>query len=71
MAELPATEFGEDYGSPAKIWLNSEVTSETDIESGVICLNSGEKIKKDLIIAADGVHVCFTLNSTLDYISAT
>ena len=70
LAELPVAEFGEGYGPPAKIWLNSEVTFETDIESGVICLKSGEKLKKDLIIAADGVHVGFPLNSKLDNISA-
>lgn len=68
LAELPSTEFGEGYGPPAKIWLDSEVTSETDIENGVICLKSGGKLKKDLIIAADGVHVCFLPTSTLDYI---
>ena len=61
ISELPPTEVGEHYGPPAKIWLDSEVTSETDIESGVICLKSGEKLKKDLIIAADGVHVCIPL----------
>ena len=66
IAELPPMDFGGNYGPPVKIWLNSEVTSETDIESGVICLKSGEKFKKDLILAADGVHVCFPLISALN-----
>ena len=66
IAELPPMDFGGNYGPPVKIWLNSEVTSETDIESGVICLKSGGKFKKDLLLAADGVHVCFPLISALN-----
>lgn len=48
-------EAGE--GEPVKIRLDAEVSEETDVETATIRLKSGEECKKDLIVAADGVHV--------------
>ncbi len=44
------------YGNPAKINLASEVVN-LDLDGG-ITLVDGTKVKKDLLIAADGVRVC-------------
>lgn len=41
----------------ARIRLGAEVSAETDVEEGVVVLRNGEKIRKDVVIAADGVHV--------------
>ncbi len=41
---------------PATISLSSEVT-DIDCDGGILTLVSGTKIKKDLIVVADGAHV--------------
>jgi hypothetical protein len=46
---------GEGY-NPATINLSSEVV-DVDCEAGVLVLKDGRKVKKDLIVGADGVHV--------------
>jgi 2-polyprenyl-6-methoxyphenol hydroxylase-like FAD-dependent oxidoreductase len=50
----PGTEF-----QPAKLHLSSEVIG-VDCESGTLTLADGSMHQKDLIIAADGVHVSCT-----------
>ena len=51
MAENPA-----DGRKPAKIFLASEVV-DVDCDAGTLTLKDGRVIKKDLIVAADGIHV--------------
>jgi salicylate hydroxylase len=45
---------------PAKINLSSEVV-DVDCEKGTLTLANGSVHRKDLIIAADGVHVSLTV----------
>jgi salicylate hydroxylase len=49
---------------PAKINLSSEVI-DVDCEAGILTLKDGSKHQKDLIVAADGVHV--NLNPSLEF----
>ena len=43
-------------GKPARIELDSEVV-EIDIEQGTLTLVNGKKVRKDVIVLADGAHV--------------
>ena len=63
LAELPENEGGERL--PAKVRLDSQVSDTTDIDSGIIRLMDGAEFKKDLIIAADGVHVSILIPITI------
>lgn len=54
LSQLPE---GKGIGVPVKIRLGAEVIEATDIETATIQLRNGEEIKKDFIVAADGVHV--------------
>ena len=49
-----------DSSRPAKINLSSEVV-DVDCEKGTLTLANGSVHQKDLIVAADGVHVCPTV----------
>ena len=54
LARLPE---GESPGVPVKIRLDAEVSEATDMETATIRLKNGDEVKKDFIVAADGVHV--------------
>lgn len=57
-----AVEPGEENGFPVSIRLNCEI-NEVDFQGGKIVLDDGNSIQKDLIVVADGAHVCMTLVS--------
>lgn len=61
LAQLPE---GEGVGVPVKIRLDAEVTEATDIETATIRLKNGDELKKDFIVAADGVHSVFVSKVT-------
>jgi salicylate hydroxylase len=47
----------DGIGKPAGLHLASEVV-EVDAENGIVTLQNGERHEADVIIAADGIHVC-------------
>jgi salicylate hydroxylase len=51
-----ATDVDVSKGRPAKIRLATEVT-DIDCEKGEMTTANGEKVRKDLVIVADGAHV--------------
>ena len=46
----------DDRTTPVKINLSSEVV-DVDMDTGELALKDGSKCKKDLVVAADGIHV--------------
>lgn len=62
LRELAEQEKGEEgYGPAATIHLGAEIV-EVDADQGVLTVVDGRKIKKDLIVLADGNHVCCLLS---------
>lgn len=55
--ELTRLATGEGDGPPAELLLGSKVLA-CDPEAGTVTLGNGETISADLIIGADGIHVC-------------
>lgn len=53
-----AVSKGAKHGNVATLHLSTPVTSIT--RDGIIELASGEKIKKDVVVAADGIRVSLT-----------